>query len=118
MFRASRLRPLRTSRGRLPWLSCPKPIVLPKEALIRLRDVTREPDAERRRRIADRGKDVQALEELQIELDSANVELTGGDTQIEDLKLQIEDALDVEETFVQLTGAICCWERRSRRCDW
>ena len=48
-------------------------------------------------------KDVQALDELQAELESAYIKLTNADTQIEDLKLQLDDALGAEEMLVQLT---------------
>lgn len=68
-----------------------------------MRDVTQENDAEQRRRISDMEKDVQALDELQAELESAYIKLTNSDTQIEDLKLQLDDALGAEEMLVQLT---------------
>ncbi|VDC06717.1 unnamed protein product [Peniophora sp. CBMAI 1063] len=89
--------------GSLAYIQLEKQNVRLKEALIRLRDVTQETDAEQRRRISDMEKDVQALDELQAELESAYIKLTNADTQIEDLKLQLDDALGAEDMLVQLT---------------
>ncbi|KAH9996492.1 dynein associated protein-domain-containing protein [Russula vinacea] len=74
-----------------------------KEALIRLRDVSHETEQEQRRRIAGMEKDVMTVEDLSAQLESTLIKLANADTQIEDLKLQLDDALGAEELVVQLT---------------
>ncbi|KAF8481025.1 dynein associated protein-domain-containing protein [Russula ochroleuca] len=74
-----------------------------KEALIRLRDVSQETEQEQRRRIAGMEKDVMSVEDLSAQLESTLIKLANADTQIEDLKLQLDDALGAEELVVQLT---------------
>lgn len=74
-----------------------------KEALVRLRDVSQENEQEQRRRIADMEKDVMSVEDLSAQLESTLIKLANADTQIEDLKVQLDDALDAEEMVVQLT---------------
>ncbi|KAI0305043.1 dynein associated protein-domain-containing protein [Russula brevipes] len=74
-----------------------------KDALIRLRDVSQETEQEQRRRIADMEKDVMSVEDLSGQLESTLIKLANADTQIEDLKLQLDDALGAEEMVVQLT---------------
>ncbi|KAI0066601.1 hypothetical protein BV25DRAFT_1820618 [Artomyces pyxidatus] len=74
-----------------------------KEALIRLRDVTQETEQEQRRRIAEMEKDVMNLDDMQGQLESTLIKLANAETQIDDLKLQLDDALGAEEMLVQLT---------------
>ncbi|OCH92962.1 dynactin [Obba rivulosa] len=74
-----------------------------KEALIRLRDISQETDQEQRRRIAEMEKDVTTLDELQSQYDTTLVKLTNAEIQIEELKMQIDDALGAEDLLVQLT---------------
>ena len=74
-----------------------------KEALIKLRDITTETDQEQRRRISEMERDVSNLEELQASYDESLIKLTNAETQIEDLKLQLDDALAAEDMLVQLT---------------
>ncbi|KAL1950983.1 hypothetical protein VTO73DRAFT_132 [Trametes versicolor] len=74
-----------------------------KEALIRLRDISSETDQEQRRRIAEMEKDVTSLDDLQGQYESTLIKLQNADVQIEDLKLQLDDALGAEDLLVQLT---------------
>ncbi|KAJ3741538.1 dynein associated protein-domain-containing protein [Lentinula detonsa] len=74
-----------------------------KEALLRLRDMTQETDQDQRRRIAEMEKDLATFEDLQSQLSTTAVKLTNAETQIEDLKLQLDDALGAEDILVQLT---------------
>lgn len=89
--------------------------------LVSLRDVSQETEQEQRRRIADMEKDVMNVDDLsgkhlkalstahsatkphQAQLESTLIKLTNADTQIEDLKMQLDDALGAEEMVVQLT---------------
>ncbi|KAI0931161.1 hypothetical protein AcW2_000104 [Taiwanofungus camphoratus] len=74
-----------------------------KEALIRLRDISQETEQEQRRRIAEMEKDVTSLDEIQSQYESTLIILSNAETQIEDLKVQLDDALGAEEMLVQLT---------------
>ncbi|KAJ3722605.1 dynein associated protein-domain-containing protein [Lentinula raphanica] len=74
-----------------------------KEALLRLRDMTQETDQDQRRRIAEMEKDLATFEDLQSQLSTTTVKLSNAETQIEDLKLQLDDALGAEDILVQLT---------------
>ncbi|KAJ3806251.1 dynactin [Lentinula aff. lateritia] len=74
-----------------------------KEALLRLRDITQDTDQDQRRRIAEMEKDLTGYEELQAQLSTTTVKLSNAETQIEDLKLQLDDALGAEDMLVQLT---------------
>ncbi|RDB28736.1 Dynactin, isoform [Hypsizygus marmoreus] len=74
-----------------------------KEALVKLRDMTQETEQEQRRRIAEMEKDIIGIDELQSQYDTTLVRLSNAEVQIEDLKLQLDDALGAEEMLVQLT---------------
>ncbi|KAI0684674.1 dynactin [Cytidiella melzeri] len=74
-----------------------------KEALLRMRDMTQDTDSEQRHRISELEKDVVALSEVQSDYESALIKLSNAEVQIEDLKLQLDDALGAEEMLVQLT---------------
>ncbi|KAJ3860138.1 dynein associated protein-domain-containing protein [Lentinula novae-zelandiae] len=74
-----------------------------KEALLRLRDMTQDTDQDQRRRIAEMEKDLTGYEELQAQLSTTTVKLSNAETQIDDLKLQLDDALGAEDMLVQLT---------------
>ena len=89
--------------------------------LLSLRDVSQETEQDQRRRIADMEKDVMSVDDLsgkhlkalsthhsatktyQAQLESTLIKLANADTQIEDLKMQLDDALGAEEMVVQLT---------------
>ncbi|KAF9022611.1 dynactin [Hymenopellis radicata] len=74
-----------------------------KEALLRLRDMTQETDLDQRRKISELQKDIGSVDELQSQYDSSVIKLANAEIQIEDLKLQLDDALGAEEMLVQLT---------------
>ncbi|KAI0071023.1 dynactin [Panus rudis PR-1116 ss-1] len=74
-----------------------------KEALIRLRDISQETEQEQRRRIQEMEKDVGVIDDLQAQYEETLIKLTNAETQIEDLKTQLDDALGAEEMLVQLT---------------
>jgi dynactin 1 len=89
--------------------------------LVSFRDVSQETEQEQRRRIADMEKDVMNVDDLsgkhliasstrhpttkphQEQLESTLIKLANADTQIDDLKMQLDDALGAEEMVVQLT---------------
>ena len=100
----------------------------------RLRDISQETEQENRRRIAEMEHDVATLDELQSEhpsLDGQNIrylkelmmvsasfeetliKLANAETQVDDLKAQLDDALGAEDLLVQLTernlvlGEVC-----------
>ncbi|KAF7346159.1 CAP-Gly domain-containing protein [Mycena sanguinolenta] len=74
-----------------------------KEALLRLRDMSQETEQEQRRRIAEMEKDVVGIDELQSNYETTQIKLANAEIQIEDLKMQLDDALGAEEMLVQLT---------------
>ncbi|KIM47423.1 hypothetical protein M413DRAFT_439091 [Hebeloma cylindrosporum] len=74
-----------------------------KEALIKLRDMTQESEQEQRRRISEMEKDVSGIDSLQASYDETVIKLSNAETQIEDLKLQLDDALAAEDMLVRLT---------------
>ncbi|KAJ7729076.1 dynein associated protein-domain-containing protein [Mycena maculata] len=74
-----------------------------KEALLRLRDMSHETEQEQRRRIAEMEKDIVGIDELQSNYETTQIKLANAEIQIEDLKMQLDDALGAEEMLVQLT---------------
>ncbi|KIJ51351.1 hypothetical protein M422DRAFT_26769 [Sphaerobolus stellatus SS14] len=74
-----------------------------KEALIRLRDISAETDAENRRKLSELEKDLATIDELQADYESNLKKLFTAESQVEDLKQQLDDALGAEEMLVQLT---------------
>jgi len=82
--------------------------------------MTQETDQDQRRRISEMERDVLDVENLRGQwapssfglnrtdvskaaYDEASIRLTNAETQIEDLKLQLDDALGAEDMLVQLT---------------
>ncbi|EIW87309.1 hypothetical protein CONPUDRAFT_161877 [Coniophora puteana RWD-64-598 SS2] len=74
-----------------------------KEALIRLRDMSQETEHDQRHRIAELEKELVAIDDLQGQYESTLIKLSNAETQIDDLKDQLDDALGAEEMLVQLT---------------
>ncbi|KAF8682303.1 Dynein associated protein [Rhizoctonia solani] len=74
-----------------------------KEALIKLRQITQETDVEQKRKIAELERDLSGIDELQTGYEETLSKLANADAQIEDLKIQLDDALGAEEMLVQLT---------------
>ncbi|KAN0135638.1 Dynein associated domain containing protein [Lactarius tabidus] len=89
--------------GSLAYIQLEKQNARLKEALIRLRDLSHETEQEQRKRISEMEKDVMSVDDLSTQLESTLIKLANADTQIEDLKLQLDDALGAEEMLVQLT---------------
>ncbi|EJD03547.1 dynactin [Fomitiporia mediterranea MF3/22] len=74
-----------------------------KEALIRLRDQSRETEQEQRHRIAELERELNTLEEMSSQYESTLGKLSNADNQIDELKAQLDDALGAEEMLEQLT---------------
>ncbi|KAG9126306.1 hypothetical protein FRC07_003961, partial [Ceratobasidium sp. 392] len=68
-----------------------------KEALIKLRDLSHETDVEQKRKISELERELSGVDELQTSFDETLTKLTNADAQIEDLKMQLDDALGAEE---------------------
>jgi len=91
------------AKGSMAYIQLEKQNERLKEALLKLRDLSQETDQEQRRRISEMEKDVASFEELQSQYESSLVMLTNADAQIDELKLQLDDALGAEDMLVQLT---------------
>jgi dynactin 1 len=89
--------------GSLAFIQLEKQNARLKEALVRLRDLSHETEQEQRKRITEMEKDVMSVDDLSTQLESTLIKLVNADTQIEDLKLQLDDALGAEEMVMQLT---------------
>ncbi|PWN90000.1 hypothetical protein FA10DRAFT_266522 [Acaromyces ingoldii] len=74
-----------------------------KDALIRLRDLTTESEGDQKRRIAELEKELNSLSDLQQSYESVCGRLETSDALLEDLKIQLDDALGAEEMLEQLT---------------
>ncbi|KXN84997.1 hypothetical protein AN958_11842 [Leucoagaricus sp. SymC.cos] len=74
-----------------------------KEALIKLRDLSQDTEHEQRKRIQEMEKDIETLDELQVQYDETLIKLANAETEIEGLKLQLDDALHAEDLLVKLT---------------
>ncbi|CAE6345447.1 unnamed protein product [Rhizoctonia solani] len=74
-----------------------------KEALIKLRQITQETDTEQKRKIAELERELSGIDELQAGYEETLSKLANADAQIEDLKIQLDDALGAEDMLVQLT---------------
>lgn len=74
-----------------------------KDALIRLRDMTAESDGSQKRRIAELERELNSLSDLQQSYESVCGRLATSDALLEDLKIQLDDALGAEEMLEQLT---------------
>ncbi|PWN51530.1 hypothetical protein IE53DRAFT_378882 [Violaceomyces palustris] len=74
-----------------------------KEALIRLRDITSETEAEQKRKISELDKELMSLQDLQSSYESVCSRLANAEALVEDVKMQLDDALGAEEMLEQLT---------------
>lgn len=74
-----------------------------KEALLRLRDLTAESDSEQKQKIAVMEKELRELDEIQDSYESTLAKLEESEALLEDLKIQLDDALGAEEMLEQLT---------------
>ncbi|KAK5012326.1 hypothetical protein LTR60_004439, partial [Cryomyces antarcticus] len=90
----------RTSQG---WLQMERTNERLKEALLRLRDTTQEQEAELKVRIKGLEVDVQALRGVKEQLEDSKVKLLHSESDIEDLRQQLDAALGAEEMIEELT---------------
>ncbi|KAF8317347.1 hypothetical protein DL93DRAFT_2165610 [Clavulina sp. PMI_390] len=74
-----------------------------KEALIKLREITHEAEADSRRKIADLEHELAATDEMQSQFEQTLSRLENAENQVDDLKQQLDDALGAEDLVVQLT---------------
>ncbi|CAG8570721.1 1450_t:CDS:10 [Paraglomus brasilianum] len=74
-----------------------------KEALVRLRDVTSEQEAELQKKLKAAEKELTSLQDIQVQCDQLKQQLRTADSHIEDLKLQLDDALGAEDMVERLT---------------
>ncbi|KAG1227471.1 hypothetical protein G6F35_002586 [Rhizopus arrhizus] len=74
-----------------------------KEALVRLRDATTEHEAELNMRIKELEQENYELEETKFQYEKAKEQLATSEILIEDLKIQLDDAMGTEDLVEQLT---------------
>jgi dynactin 1 len=76
-----------------------------QEALtcVRLRDVSTEAEREHKTNISELERELTSQEELTSQLELAEAKLANAEAQVEDLKLQLDDALGAEDMLEQLT---------------
>ncbi|KAG1461217.1 hypothetical protein G6F46_004117 [Rhizopus delemar] len=74
-----------------------------KEALVRLRDVTTENEAELNLRIKTLEQENYELEELRYQYEKVKEQLMTAEILVEDLKMQLDDAVGTEDLVEQLT---------------
>lgn len=90
----------RTSTG---WIQLEKQNERLKAALIQIRDITSETDAEQKKRISELEKELSSLADVQDSRDALLSKLQASEAQLEDVKTQLDDALGAEEMLEQLT---------------
>lgn len=69
----------------------------------RLRDVSTENDKESKVKISDLEKELHTYGDAQARLELSEAKLANAESQVEDLKLQLDDALGAEDLLEQLT---------------
>jgi dynactin 1 len=69
----------------------------------RLRDLSSDNEKESKSKISDLEKELSALGDAQSRLELSEAKLANAETQVEDLKLQLDDALGAEDLLEQLT---------------
>ncbi|KAG0253188.1 hypothetical protein DFQ27_007619 [Actinomortierella ambigua] len=74
-----------------------------QEALIRLRDVTSEQEAELQRKIRNLEREASSLQEVQAENEKLKESVETAENQIEDLKQRLDDAIGAEDMIEQLS---------------
>ncbi|KAF5376572.1 hypothetical protein D9757_008269 [Collybiopsis confluens] len=87
----------------LPYIQLEKQNERLKEALLRLRDITQETDSEQKQRILEMERDIEGFDQLRQEYELTQTKLSTADTQVEHLKVQLDDALGAEDMLVTLT---------------
>ncbi|KAF9169409.1 hypothetical protein BGX21_007549 [Mortierella sp. AD011] len=74
-----------------------------KEALLRLRDMTSEQEAEMTRKLKNLEKEASLVQEVQIQNEKLRESLDMAETQIEELKQRLDDAIGAEDMIEQLS---------------
>ncbi|GAA5897736.1 hypothetical protein JCM8208_000245 [Rhodotorula glutinis] len=74
-----------------------------KDALVRLRDLTAESEAELKRKVESMEKELDLSADLQGDLDNMAVELEEAEAKIEDLKAQLDIAAEAQDMLEELT---------------
>ncbi|KAI1316326.1 hypothetical protein EDD11_010105 [Mortierella claussenii] len=74
-----------------------------KEALLRLRDMTSEQEAEMTRKLKNLEKEASLVQEVQIQNDKLRESLELAENQIEELKQRLDDAIGAEDMIEQLS---------------
>ncbi|KAF9933288.1 hypothetical protein FBU30_005872 [Linnemannia zychae] len=74
-----------------------------KEALIRLRDMTSEQEAEMTRKLKNLEKEASMMQEVQLHNEKLRENLDLAETQIEELKQRLDDAIGAEDMIEQLS---------------
>ncbi len=90
----------KTSQG---WLQMERSNERLREALMRLRDVTQQQEADLRDQIAELEKDMQDLSDIKEECLHTKESLAQSEAAIEDLRQQLDTALGAEEMIEELT---------------
>ena len=90
----------KTSQG---WLQMERSNERLREALMRLRDITQQQEADLRDQVAELQKDLQDLSRVKEESLHARESLAQSEVAIEDLRQQLETALGAEEMIEELT---------------
>lgn len=90
----------KTSQG---WLQMERSNERLREALMRLRDMTQQQEADLKDQIAELEKDVQDLTTVKEEYLQTNEKLARSEMAMEDLRLQLDTALGAEEMIEDLT---------------
>ncbi|TKA83436.1 hypothetical protein B0A55_00324 [Friedmanniomyces simplex] len=90
----------RTSTG---WLQMERSNERLREALLRLRDITQDKEAELMEQIDEMSKQVQQVDGLQSQYDETKEKLLRSEADTEDLRQQLEVALESEEMIEELT---------------
>ena len=90
----------KTSQG---WLQMERSNERLREALMRLRDVTQEQEANLKDQIEELQQDLQDLNKLKEEYDNTKEELSQTDITVEELRQQLDTALGAEEMIEELT---------------
>ena len=90
-------------RGSIAYIQLEKQNERLKEALIRLRDVTSETEADQRRKVADLEKEIALMQDVQSDYENIAARLADAEAQVEDLKLQLDDNADARDMVEDLT---------------
>ena len=90
----------KTSQG---WLQMERSNERLREALMRLRDVTQEQEAELKAQVLELEQDLEDKNKLENEFQQTKEKLLQSDTSLEDLRQQLDTALGAEEMIEELT---------------